>query len=208
MVEFTHTGFSGKEDHFFVKEDPARIYRGIKDVLVNEFDMDRIEEMRNEFNVSSPRDKIRLHAFKEKSPHTLIHYKLSWRSKSPKSVYKQDRDDDILKAKVKTSAKIRSYYPGRNEFSFEPSFPGEKPYRNPVGGGLNPEHESRWHRSKFYKVLVGIWHNKLYKKEIHRYEEEAEETCLRIHDLMRQKFGVEKTIGQSGRSHYNPPWSG
>lgn len=205
MVEFTDGEFS-KEDHFFVKEDPARIYRGLKDLLVNEFNMDRIEEMRNEFNVAKPKDKIRLHAFKEKSPHTMIHYELAFRSKSPKDVYKQDRDENILKAKVDTEAEIISYYPGRNEFSWEPLHPGEKPYRNPAGGGLNPEHESRWHRSKFYRVLVGIWHHKLYHKEIERYEEEAEETCLRIHDLMREKFGVEKTIGQSGRSHYSPTW--
>ncbi len=205
MVEFTDGGFS-KEDHFFVKDDPARIYRGLKDLLVNEFDMDRIEEMRNEFNVAQPKDKIRLHAYKEKSPHTLIHYNLSFRSKSPKDIYKQDRDENILKARVKTSAEIISYYPGRNEFSWEPTSPGEKPYRNPTGGGLNAEHESRWHRSKFYRVLVGLWHYKFYFNEIHGYEEEAEETCLRIHDLMRQKFGAEKTIGQSGRSHYKPTW--
>lgn len=206
MVEFEEDTFS-KEDHFFIKEDPARIYRGLKDLLVNEFDMDRIEEMRNEFNVQKPKDKIRLYAFKEKSPHTLIQYKLSFRSKNPKSIYKQDRDADILKAKVSTSAKVISYYPGRNELSWEPTHPGEKPYRNPAGGGLNAEHESRWHRTKFYEVLVGIWHHKFYAREIERYEEESEETCLRIHDLMRQKFGVEKSIGQSGRSEYSPTWS-
>lgn len=207
MVVFEDGNFH-KEDHFFVKKDPARIYRGLKDLLVNEFDMDRIEEMRNEFNVQKPKDKIRLFAYKEKSPHTLIEYKLSFRAKPPKSIYKQERDQDILKARVTTSAKIKSYYPGRNEFSFEPVHPGEKPYRNPEGGALKAEHESRWHKSKFYEVLVGIWHNKLYGKEIEKYEEESEETCLRIHDLMRQKFGVEKSIGQSGRSQYQPPWSG
>jgi hypothetical protein len=205
VVEFEEEGFR-KQDHFFVKEDPARIYRGLKDLLVNEFDMDRIEEMRNEFSVSKPKDKIRLHAFKEKSPHTLIHYKLSFRSKKPKSIYRQDRPDDILKARVSTKATIRSYYPGRNEFSFEPTYPGEEPYRDPQGGALKAEHKSRWHRSKFYKVLVGIWHKKLYSKEIEKYEQEAEETCLRIHDLMREKFGAEKSIGESGRSHYQPTW--
>lgn len=205
MVEFKEDAFS-KQDHYFVKEDPARIYRGLKDLLVNEFDMDRIEEMRNEFSVTAPKDKIRLHAFKEKSPHTLIHYNLQFRAKNPKSIYKQDRDEDILKARVTTSAEIISFYPGRNELSWEPVYPGEKPNRDPVGGGLNAEEESRWHRNKLYKVLVGIWHNKFYSKEIERYEEEAEETCLRIHDLMRQKFGVEKTIGQSGRSQYQPTW--
>mgnify|MGYP006278058585 CR=1 FL=1 len=205
MVEFEDGHFS-KQDHYFVKEDPARIYRGLKDLLVNEFDMDRVEEMRNEFNVAQPKDKIRLYAYKEKSPHTLIEFKLSFRTKSPKDIYKQDRPSDILKARVKTSATVISYYPGRNQISWEPTFPGEKPYRNPRGGGLNAEHESRFQRSKFYKVLVGIWHNKFYHREIERYEEESEEICLRIHDLMRERFGVEKSIGQSARSEYSPSW--
>lgn len=205
MVEFEDTAF-GKEDHLFVKEDPARIYRGLKDLLVNEFNMDRIEEARNEFDVSKPKDKIRLHAFKEKSPHTLIHYKINLRAKVPKTVYKMDRDDDIMKAKIGTSSTVRSFYPGRDPVEWLPHPVTENPVRNPMGGGLHAEHESAFHKSKFYKVLVSIWHDKFYSKEIHRYEEEAEETVLRIHDLLREKFGVEKTIGASGRSHYKPNW--
>ncbi|MFO7793507.1 MAG: hypothetical protein R6V35_00840 [Candidatus Nanohaloarchaea archaeon] len=205
MVKF-EDGHFYKQDHFFVKEDPNRIYRGLKDLLVNEFDVDRIEEMRNEFSVSSPKDKTRLYAYKEKSPHTLIEYNLEFRAKSPKMIYKQDRDDDILKARVTTSATVISHYPGRNQLSWEPKAPMRKPFRDPKGGGLMAEHESRFQRSKFYKVLVGIWHNKFYHREIERYEEESEEVCLRIHDLMREKFGVEKSIGQSGRSEYSPTW--
>ena len=205
MVRF-EDGHFHKQDHYFVKEDPNRIYRGLKDLLVNEFDMDRIEEMRNEFSVSSPKDKTRLYAYKEKSPHTLIEYNLEFRAKSPKMIYKQDRDEDILKARVTTSATVISYYPGRNELSWEPKAPMRKPFRDPEGGGLMAEHESRFQRSKFYEVLVGIWHNKFYHREIERYEEESEEVCLRIHDLMREKFGVEKSIGQSARSEYSPTW--
>lgn len=205
MVEFVDEAFD-KEDHFYIKEDPARIYRGIKDMLVEEFDMDRIEEARNEFNVAQPKDKIRLRAYKEKSPHTLIRYKIDLRAKSPKHIYKSQRSEDILKAKVITSAKVISFYPGRDPIEWLPHPVTEQPFRNPIGGGLNPEHESAFQKSKLYKVLVSLWHDKFYSNEIHRYEEEAEETLLRIHDLMREKFGVEKTIGASGRSHYRPNW--
>ncbi len=205
MVEFEDSGFK-KEDHFFVGEDPARIYRGLKDLLINEFDVDRIEEAKMEFNVNAPKDKVRLYAYKEKSRHTVIEYNLEFRAKSPKNVYKWDRSPDIMKARVTTSSKIISFYPGGDPLTWMPSPVMERPFRNPLGGGLNAEHETRWHRSKFYRVLVSLWHDKLYSKEIHRYKEEAEETVLRIHDLMREKFGVEKTIGESGRSHYSPSW--
>lgn len=205
MVEFSEDAFA-KEDHLFVKEDPGRIYRGLKDILVNEFQMDRIEEARNEFDVSQPKDKIRLHAYKEKSPHTLIHYKINLRAKSPKMIYKQERNSDVLKAKIDTFAEVKTFYPGRDPIEWMPKPVTEQPFRNPEGGGLNPEETSAFQKSKLYRVLVGIWHNKFYSKEIHRYEEEAEETTLRIHDLLREKFGVEKTIGASGRSHYRPNW--
>lgn len=205
MVKFEDGGF-GKEDHLFVKSDPARMYRGVKDLLVNEFNMDRIEEARNEFDVSTPKDKIRLHGYKEKSPHTLIHYSVQLRAKSPKSIYKMERDDDIMKAKISCFGEVISFYPGRDPIEWMPHPVTEVPFRNPMGGGLNAEHESNWQKSKLYKVLVSIWHDKFYSKEIHGYEEEAEETVLRIHDLLREKFGVEKTIGASGRSHYNPSW--
>lgn len=206
MVRFTDSAFY-KEDHFFVDEDPNRIYRGLKDLLVNEFDMDRIEEMRNEFNVQKPKDKTRLYAYKEKSPHTLIEYNLEFRAKRPKKIYKMERHPDVMKARVTTSATVISYYPGRNELSFEPKPSQRSPFTEPEGGGLRDE-ESRWQRSKLYEKFAGIWHEKLYSRQIDKYKEEAEETCLRIHDLMRQKFGAEKTIGKSGRSEYRPPWSG
>lgn len=205
MVVFDDASFE-KQDHLFVKEDPGRIYRGLKDILVNEFNMDRIEEARNEFDVSQPKDKIRLHAYKEKSPHTLIHYSINLRAKSPKSIYKMDRNEDILKAKIDTFAEVKSFYPGRNPVEWMPHPVTEQPFRNTEGGGLRAEHESAFQKSKLYKVMVSIWHDKFYSKEIHRYKEEAEETTLRIHDLLREKFGVEKTIGASGRSHYNPNW--
>ncbi|MFP4038744.1 MAG: hypothetical protein ACLFTA_03100 [Candidatus Nanohaloarchaea archaeon] len=202
MVEFKDGGFT-KDDHLFVKEDPARIYRGIKDLLVNEFEMDRLEEGHNEFNVQKPKDKVRLHAYKEKSPHTLIHYDFQLRVKPPKTIYTMERPDDILKAKFAGSAEILTYYPGRNSTPWEPAPVTD----NSIGGSnLMAEDPSTFQNSKLYKVLVSIWHDKFYSKQIHRYEEEAEETVLRVHDLLRQKFGVEKTIGASGRSHYRPNW--
>ncbi|MEF8880412.1 MAG: hypothetical protein V5A72_01105 [Candidatus Nanohaloarchaea archaeon] len=205
MVKFTEEAFS-KEDHYFVNEDPARIYRGLKDMLVEEFGMDRVEEAENEFSVSSPKDKIRMHAFKEKSPHTVIHYNMQYRVKSPKKIYKMERTDDILKAKIDTVATVVTVYPGGEEISWLPVPLQEMPSRNYSKSGLVAEERSDFQESKLYEVIVGIWYNKFYGKEISKYEEEAEETVLHIHDIMREKFGVQKTIGRTGASHYKPPW--
>ncbi len=206
MVKFEEDAFH-KSDHYFVKEDPARIYRGLKDILVEEFSMDRVEEAKSEFSVSGPKDKIRLHAFKEKSPHTVIHYNLQFRTKSPKRIYKMQRSEDVLKARVQSSAEVLTRYPGAEELSWVPIPPREVPDRNMGKSGLKSEEISDFQKSKFYEIIVGIWYNKFYSKEIRKYEEEAEETILHLHDIMRDKFGVEKTIGRTGASHYKSPWN-
>lgn len=205
MVKFTETAFS-KSDHFFVKEDAARIYRGLRDILVTEFDIDRIEEGKMEFNVSKPKDRIRMHAFKEKSPHTVIHYNISWKAKEPRDIYKYDRPDDILKARVETTGTVVTVYPGRDPSIWTPQPITQYPQERISNTNLEAHEKSRFQRSKLYEILVGIWYHKFYSKEIHRYEEEAEETILHLHDIMREKFGVEKSIGRSGASHYLPPW--
>jgi len=204
MVKFSDEYFS-KSDHFFVDEDPARIYRGLKDLLVDEFDVDRIEEGKMEFNVSKPKDRVRLHAFKEKSPHTVIHYSLSYKAKTPKWIYEKERKEGLFKARVQTSGEVISVYPGWNPTSWEPQGPSYyEQERMPMAP--RAEERTRFQRSKLYKILVGIWHNKIYSKEIHSYGEEVEETVLRIQNLMREKFGVEESIGMSGASHYDSPW--
>jgi hypothetical protein len=206
MVEFVEE-IPSKSDHLFVKEDPARIYRGLKDLLVDEFDIDRIEEGHMEFNMEKPKDRVRMHAFKEKSPHTVIHYGVSFKAKEPRDIYKYEREDDILKARIKVDAEIITTYPGREPISWLPYGTSEWPDNQIEFSNLKSEDVSRFERSKFYEILVGIWYNKFYQKEITRYEEEAEETILRIHNIMREKFGVEKSIARTGASQYQPPWS-
>lgn len=201
MVKFEEDVIS-KEDHFFVKEDPARIYRGLKDLLVEEFDIDRIEEGHMEFNVQKPKDKVRLKAFKEKSPHTVLVFDLKFRVKDPKDIYKMDRPENILKARVTVVAKVVTMYPGQNSVPWLPGPVTESNYGKP---GLRAEHRSAFQKSKLYEVLVGIWYNKFYHSEIERYEEEAEKISVRIHNLMREKFGVEKTVHRTG-SAYDEPW--
>ncbi|MFT4892576.1 MAG: hypothetical protein ACI8Z7_000356 [Candidatus Nanohaloarchaea archaeon] len=198
----------GKQDHFFVKEDPARIYRDLKDLLVDEFDMDRIEEGgRMEFSVEKPKDRIRMKAFKEKSPHTVLMFDISFKAKRPKDFYTIDRPDNILKARVKIDSKVITVYPGGDPISWLPHGFSQSPRENwTKKTGLRSEHRSTFQKSKFYEILVGIWYNKFYSKEIHRYEEEAEEITVHLHNLMREKFGVEKTVHRSGSSHYSPPW--
>ncbi|MFB6208346.1 MAG: hypothetical protein ABEJ69_03275 [Candidatus Nanohaloarchaea archaeon] len=204
MVKFETDSFN-KEDHFFVDEDPARIYRGLKDMLVEEFDIDRIEEGKNEFSVRSPKDRIRMHAFKEKSPHTVLYFNLSWKAKDPKDIFKQDRGD-VLKAAVNTTGKVVTVYPGQNPLVFEPTPITDRPQDRVDHTHLLSPEKSAFQRSKLYKILVGIWYNKFYSKEVHRYEEEMKETVVRINNLMREKFGVEKSIERTGASHYTPPW--
>lgn len=194
-----------REDHYFVKEDPARIYRGLKNLLVEEFDMDRIEEGHMEFNVNKPKDRVRLYAFKEKSPHTVLYFYLSFKAKDPKSIYKRFREEGILKARVNVEAKVITKYPGGEMISWLPE--GIKQTTATIDkSGIEAEHVSRFQNSKFYEIMVGIWYHKFYSKEIHTYKEEAEETALRIHDIMREKFGVEKSIQRTGASHYRKPW--
>jgi len=206
MVKFVER-VGEKQDHFFVREDPARIYRGLKDMLVDEFGMDRIEEGHMEFNAAKPKDRIRIWAFKEKSPHTVIQYYLSWKAKSPRSIYKYDRPDDILKARISVRPTVITVYPGGDAISWLPAGEEEWPAARHGMSGLKSEHLSNFHRSVMYKGLVTLWYKGFYSKEIHSYKEEAEETMVRIHNLMREKFGVEKTIARTGATHYRPPWS-
>jgi len=196
-----------RNDHLFVKEDPARIYRGLRDLLVDEFDIDRIEKGKNEFNVSKPKDRLRIHAFKEKSTHTVIHYRLSWKAKPPKDIYKVDRPDDILKARFNTTGEVVTVYPGANPVSVMPKKQTQKPQTRIDNSGLQAEERSAFQRSKLYKILVGIWYNRFYAEEIEKYEEEGDETLVHLHNLMREKFGVESGIAKTGASEYSPPWS-
>lgn len=194
------------QDHYFVNEDPARIYRGLKDLLVEEFGMDRIEEAHTEMSVSSPKDKIRMHAFKEKSRNTVLHFYINWRAKSPRKIYQLERNDEVLKARVKTSANVFTVYPGGDPLGYVPTPVTEEPERKITQTGLEAEHLSNFQKSKLYKKLVGLWYNKFYSKEIQKYKEEAEEIMIHLQNLMREEFGAEKAVSRSGRSQYNPPW--
>jgi len=207
MVVFTEN-VPSKSDHLFVKEDPARIYRGLRDMLVEEFDVDRIEEGRMEFNVESPKDRVRLHAYKEKSPHTVIYWNLSLKAKRPTDIYQQERPDDVFKARVKVSPKVLTTYPGGDPISWLPHGASEWPDKRqgPDRLGLTAEERTPFQQSKLYRILAGIWYRKFYSKEITRYEEEAEESMLRMINLFREQFGVEKAVWRSGASHYQPPW--
>lgn len=189
-----------------MKEDPVRIYRGLRDLLVDEFDVDRIEKGKNEFNVAKPKDRLRLHAFKEKSTHTMIHWRLSWKAKEPKDIYKMDRPDDILKARLKTTGEVVTVYPGANPISVMPKKQMQYPQTRIDNSGLQAEERSSFQRSKLYKILVGVWYNKFYSREIEKYVEEGEETMVQMHNLMREKFGIESTIADTGASEYTPPW--
>ncbi len=205
-MEVISESVTKKSDHFYVEEDPARIYRGIKDILVDELGVDRIEEAKTEFSVKKPTDKIRLHAFKEKSRNTVIHFRLNWRSKRPRHIYQYTRTEDILKARTETSANVVSVYPGGNPITWIPRKVIEEPNRQIRHPGLQAEHLSAFQKSKLYDMMVRIWHNKLYAREIQRYSEEAEESVIHLQNLMREKFGAEESISRSGRSEYDPKW--
>jgi hypothetical protein len=68
------------------------------------------------------------------------------------------------------------------------------------------EHRTRFQWSKLYRILTGIWYKKFYSRTIRKYEEEATETAVQMHNLIRERFGVEKTIARTGATHYRPPW--
>lgn len=195
-----------KEDHLFVEQDVARLYRGLKNLLVEELHVDRIEEGHMEFSVEKPKDRVRMHAFKEKSPYTEIRYGLSLKCKDPRDLYKYDRQDDILKARIKIEAEIITAYPAGEEISWLPHGTSEWPDTSYAHSGVKAHEKKSYHRSKLYKLIVGIWYNVFYAREIDRYEEEAAESVLHLHNLLRDRFGVEKSIGRTGKSQYRPPW--
>ncbi|MFQ3308591.1 MAG: hypothetical protein ACI977_000834 [Candidatus Nanohaloarchaea archaeon] len=205
MTEFSEDVIS-KSDHFFVEEDAARIYRDLKDVLVEELGIDRVEEARMEFSTSSAKDKIRMHAWKEKSRHTVLYFNLSWRCKTPRHIYQSQRAKDVLKARVKTKAKVLTTYPGGEAIPWLPEHVTDTPQKRIPENYMRPEDTSMFQNSKFYDILTTVWYNTFYRKEIDRYEEEAEEMVLHLHNLMREKFGVEESITKSGASQYTPPW--
>ncbi|MFB6241287.1 MAG: hypothetical protein ABEJ36_00605 [Candidatus Nanosalina sp.] len=205
MVKFTED-LQPRKDHMFVKEDPARLYRGLRDLLVDEFDIDRIEKEKNEFAVQKPKDRLRLHAFKEKSTHTVIHWRMSWKAKDPRDIYKFDRPEDILKARLYTRGQVVTVYPGANPISVMPKKQMQYPQQRVDNSGLQAEERSAFQRSKLYEIMVGIWYNKFYSREIERYVEEGEETIVHLHNLIREKFGVEPGIAETGASEYTPPW--
>lgn len=205
MTEFKRDVIS-KGDHFFVEEDPARIYRDVKDILVDELGIDRVEEARMEFSTAKAKDKIRMHAWKEKSRHTLIYFEMQWRCKTPRHIYQSQRTKDVLKARVKTKAKVVTTYPGGEVIPWFPEPVTDTPQEQIPKNYLKTHEKSAFERSKFYDILMGFWHKVFYSKEVDRYEEEAEEMVLHLHNLMREKFGVEESITKSGASQYTPPW--
>ena len=201
MVKFTDGEFE-KEDLLFVKEDASRITRGLKDLLVNELNADRIEASKNKFDVSEPKDDIELHAIKDKSPHTLIHYTVDLEGSSAGGLWAMEREG-VMQAEISCSCEVLTFYPGAEKREW---LPAPVTTDDPVGGGLQTEDIDYWKKSKPYKVFVSLWHDKLYSKEIASYSKEAKENVMRLHDLFREQFGVEKTIGASGKTHYKPKW--
>lgn len=206
MVKFTESAAS-IDDNIFVKEDPARIYRGLKEMLVEEFDIDRITEEEMEFNVEKPKDRVRAYAFKEKSPHTVIRLKISMKASTPKGIYKMERDhSDLLFANISLSSKVITHYPGGEPVSWLPRGPQEEPVARKGISQLKAEERTRFQKSKLYRILAGIWYNKFYSKTVESYEEEASEMVYRLQNLIREKFEIEKAVSRSGAGHYSPPW--
>jgi hypothetical protein len=196
-----------KQDFYFVKEDSARVYRGLKDMLLEEFNMDRIEEDVMQFSTKKPKDRIRLHAFKEKSQYTVVHYSLSWKAEKTKKIYRMEHGDDYQWARVKTSALVETRYPGGSLEPYEPrpisaSFPGKT-----TGETLQEsEGHTTFQKSSIYEILVELWYELFYESTVEEYQEQALENMVRIQDRMRQKFGAQKSVHRT-TDEYNPPWN-
>jgi len=160
IVKFSHTVFD-QEDHIFVSEDPARIYRGLKDLLVDEFDIDRIEEGHMEFNVSKPKktESGCMHLRKKALiPYYISNYRLRPRHREM-FIWLKDLTTYILKARVAVKAKVVTVYPGGEPLTWVPEAIKEGPVSTISKTGLKSEHITDFQRSKLYKILVGIWYN-------------------------------------------------
>ena len=119
MVKFTDGEFE-KHDKLFVKEDPARMTRGLKDLLVGELNADRIEASKNKFDVSAPKDDIEIHAINEKSPHTLIHYTIDLEASSAGGLEAIERED-VMQADINCSCEVLTFYPGAEKREWLPA---------------------------------------------------------------------------------------
>lgn len=201
MVKFTEE-VPSREEHLFVQEDPARIYRGLKDLLVDEFDMDRVEEGGSKFSVSEPKDDIELYAYKRKSPHTALKFEIDLKASRPSGLKSVERPDDLFKAYIEVKPSVVTFYPGKNPATWNPE-PAKK------GGSIDEpalkSDTSGFEDSKFYRILVGIWYRRLYSDQIANYQGEAEQISLRIHNLMREKFGIGKAINKPSAED-KPTW--
>ncbi|MFB6199357.1 MAG: hypothetical protein ABEJ83_00640 [Candidatus Nanohaloarchaea archaeon] len=197
-----------KTDIFYINEDPARVMRDFRDVLVEELGVDRVDHSdRQEYDSSSPKDKPRLYAYIEKSPYTTIRISIGLTVASLKYLEEYDREGDFHKAKVSVSAEVLTTFPGGEPEAWGPEPQQEYPWpSHKQKTGLRKENLSNFEKSKIYDFFAGLWYKYFYSGEIEKYKEEAEEKVVRLTNLMRERFGVEKTIHKSGASEYHAPW--
>lgn len=116
-----------------------------------------------------------------RDPYTAIVFEFKLRVKEPRSDRKTA--EDVYKAKVTLTSKlVRSRYPHWEWF----------------------QETTYFRRSKLYQWAYKLVENILFKRQIEKYKEEAEELGLEFISQIREIEGSLPAIGKSKREWYNP----
>lgn len=160
-------------------DELMEVYRSLPNILEN-LGFQNVTEFYSEHWETLP-FKTYLNAFKWKDPYTAIRARLGIRVKEPRSDRKTG--EDIYMAKLSLNMYvIRTKYPEWNKF----------------------EQTSIFKRSWFYKFFWKLLYSFLFKKEMEKYEEEAEELGIQIMSRAREVEGSLPAIGRTEREWYDP----
>lgn len=170
-----------RDDQIFAKnlDELMELFRSMMKVL-EELGFQEVREAYSEHWSTLP-FKNGVDAWQWKDPFTAIHINVSARVKEPRSDRKTA--EDVYKVKVRVKADVtRTTYPHQEWF----------------------EETTIFKRSVIYRWLHKVLGSFLFRKDLEKYEEEAEELALEFVSRMREIEGSMPAIGRSAREWYNP----
>lgn len=174
-----------RDDHIFARnlDELMEMFRSMLHLL-EELGFQEISERYTEHWETLP-FKNGVDAYKWKDPYTAIHLDISSRVKEPRSDRKTDQDVYKVKIRIKADL-VETTYPHWEWF----------------------QSTSMFKRSWLYRKFHGLVHSVLFRKELEKYEEEAQELAHEFVSRMREIEGSLPAIGKSAREWYNPDEEG
>lgn len=185
----TSPGHHHEEKHTVLKRDDIIYAENLDELmemfraslkLLEELGFQEIEEHYSEHWETLP-FKNGVEAYKWKDPYTAIELHLAARVKEPRSDRKTKEDTYKVKILV-TASVVRMRYPHWEWF----------------------EESTMFKRSWFYRAFKRLLDSFIFRKELEKYEEEAEELAIEFTSHLREVEGSLPAIGRSKREWYNP----